>query len=159
MFQFLWLRRWLLNFASSKPHQTETLGRLIPFPTSEARADGTEAARGGQEKARERAGNMAVKIPLVLTQDPDLKLYQTQLAKALTPITQNPINFGTALTEITLTSGSVTTVPTTLDRPLQGWFLTRVRSQATIWETVTQTTDKTLALNTSATVVVDLWVF
>lgn len=102
---------------------------------------------------------MATKIPIVKTEDKDFTNFQTQLGKSLQPILDNPINFGVALTEITLTSGSVNNVPTTLNRMLQGWFITRLRGQATVWDTGAASYNQTLDLNTSATVVVDLWVF
>lgn len=103
---------------------------------------------------------MAIKIPLVVTQDKDLNLFQTQLGSALQPVLANPINLGVQLTKIALASGQ-TTVPTTLNRNLQGWFLTRVRASATIWDSQDSnpTPNQTLILNSTAATVVDLWVY
>lgn len=103
---------------------------------------------------------MALKIPLVVTQNKDLNNFQTQLGSVLQPILNNPIVLGTALKNVALNNGS-TTIPTTINRTLQGWFLTRVRGQATVWDSQDSnpSPSQTLLLNSNAAVVVDIWVF
>ena len=48
-----------------------------------------------------------------------------------------------------------------LDRPVVGWMVVRQRSSATVWDEQDENPSpaKTLRLNASSTVVVDLWVF
>lgn len=103
---------------------------------------------------------MSVKIPQVNNKDKDFQLFQTQQGKVLQPLLSNPINFGVSLTSVTLVTGS-NTIPHKLNRTLQGWFMTRQRAQATVWDEQDTNPNKnsTLILNTTANVVVDLWVF
>lgn len=103
---------------------------------------------------------MANNIQLVVTQDKDLNSFQTQLQTSMQPILANPINYGVQLKSVSLINGQ-TTVPTTINRALQGWFLTRIRAQATIWDSQDTNTNpnQSLILNSNAAVVVDLWVY
>lgn len=103
---------------------------------------------------------MAIKIPLVVTTDKDLHTFQTQLAKSLQPVLSNPINLGTQLTNVSLING-VTVVNHMLGRPLQGWFLTRVRAQCQVWDSqdTNASPAQTLILNSSAAAVVDMWCY
>lgn len=103
---------------------------------------------------------MAIKIPLAITQNRELNTYQTQLGKSLQPILSNPINEGIAITNVVLINGQ-TSVNTGLNRPLQGWFITRVRAAATVYDSqdTNPSPNNTLILNSNAAVTVDLWVF
>lgn len=66
----------------------------------------------------------------------------------------------TKLTGVALIAGRVNLVRTGLGSPVVGYSLTRVRGQATIWDTQdTNTTPGYLALWTSSGVSVDLEVF
>ncbi len=71
------------------------------------------------------------------------------------------ISNGNLLRNISLLTGTVNNVSHKLGRELVGYTIVRQRAQAQIWDT--QDTNifkiKTLALNTDADVVVDLWVF
>lgn len=100
---------------------------------------------------------MAIKIPLVVTADKDLNLFQTQLGKSLQPIISNPILDGTMLNGISLASGA-TTFPTNLNRTQQGWFLTDVNGAATIYRSQ-PFNDSTLTLTSNAAVTANIWVF
>lgn len=81
---------------------------------------------------------------------------QTQLLELFGNVADVPVR----LTNVALVAGSVNLVPTTLQSALVGWRLTRVRAQATIWDTqATNTNASTLALWTSANVSVDVEVF
>lgn len=103
---------------------------------------------------------MSSKIPLVQTDDKDLNLFQTQLGKTMTPILETPLNYGVLLKDIVLSTGQ-NVVPTRLERVLQGWMIVRQRAQAQVWDTqdLNTTPNKTLLLNASTAVTVDLWVF
>lgn len=109
---------------------------------------------------------MAVKLPLLQAQDPVMNRYQTQLQGALMPITNNPAAIAQQVMvsgspNITLTTGAPNVIPIGLSSPLQGWFLTRNKSQAVVWDSQdsNSTPDKTLVLNTSANTVVQIMVF
>lgn len=99
---------------------------------------------------------------LAQVQSNDLKLEQIQAANrtASQSSRSNPINGGTILTSISLSSGD-NTIPHKLSQKLQGWFIVRIRGAATIYDKQdsNQSQDKTLVLNSSAAVTVDIFVF
>lgn len=104
---------------------------------------------------------MATKA-LAQVQSNDLKLEQIQAASrvATQSSRSNPINGGTILTSISLDSGD-NTIPHKLSQKLQGWFIVRIRDAATIYDKQDDNPnqDKTLVLNSSASVTVDIFVF
>lgn len=104
---------------------------------------------------------MATKA-LAQVQSNDLKLEQMQAATRTATQSQrsNPINGGTILTEVALKSGD-NTISHKLSQRLQGWFIVRLRSSATIYDKQdsNKNQDKTLVLNSSADVTVDIFVF
>lgn len=76
---------------------------------------------------------------------------------------QRPTNLlaaGVILEKISLIAGN-NTINHKLDRNLQGWFIIRQRSSASIYDKQdsNQIPDKTLILNSSADVTVDIFVF
>lgn len=114
---------------------------------------------------------MSIKLPLLNAQDPVMNRYQTQLQGALAAITNNPAAVaqqvmvkdanGNLTPNITLTSGSVNVIPIGLFASLQGWTITRIKSQAIVWDTQdsNSTPSQTLNLNTSANTVIQLSVW
>lgn len=114
---------------------------------------------------------MSVKLPLLNAADPVMNRYQTQLQGSLAPITNNAAavaqqvmikdSQGNMTPNIILISGTVNVIPIGLSATLQGWTLTRIKGQATIWDTQdsNSTPSQTLNLNTSANVVVQLAVW
>lgn len=99
-------------------------------------------------------------LPLFQTSFKDLQLLQTNWSKQLNPVLAQPINQGTILTEVSLTTGD-NTINTGLNRKLQGWIIIRQRALASIYDKQdnNSTPSQTLILNSSAAVVVDLLVF
>lgn len=101
-------------------------------------------------------------IPLVKYQsdDPGFNLFQTNLQKTLLPIVGNPLMDGVLLERVMLASGS-NQVPHRLGRRLIGWFVTRLRSSVTIYDTQDTNTlpNQFLTLVASGTATVDLFVF
>lgn len=99
---------------------------------------------------------------LANVQSNDLKLEQIQAANrtASQGARTNPINSGTILTGIALKSGD-NTVSHKLSQNLQGWFIVRLRGAATIYDKQdsNKNQSKTLVLNSSADVTVDIFVF
>ena len=101
-----------------------------------------------------------MRIRRLNTNDRIIGQIQDNIANVLEPITNIPLNYGVRLTNVILTSGS-NTVNHGLNRTLLGWFVTRQRSSATIYDTQDSNTNptKTLILVASANVTVDLFVF
>lgn len=106
----------------------------------------------------------SIKIPYQQITDPPqarvLNLFQTQLASALSPITNLPMCKSTILTNKALAAGA-NTIQTQLGYPLSGFYIIRQRAQADIWDSQDGNSDpsNTLILNSSAAVVVDLVIF
>ncbi len=102
---------------------------------------------------------MAIKLPYQQTDSRQFNQFQQALGAALMPITQNPIAAATILSNITLNAGS-NNVPIGLQQPLIGWFLVRLRGNATVWDSNDgNTNNQILVLNSTATVVVDIAIF
>jgi hypothetical protein len=85
---------------------------------------------------------------------------QTSWASQLNPLLNLPLNNGIVLENIQLASGS-NTINHKLGRNLNGWFITRQRSAATIYDTQDSNPNpsQTLVLNASAGVTVNIFVF
>lgn len=85
---------------------------------------------------------------------------QTILVRTLNPVFQMSLMGGNLLTSQTLTAGA-NSINHGLGRNLVGWIITRLRASATIYDTqdTNSTPSMTLALNSSAPVVVDIYVF
>lgn len=99
----------------------------------------------------------ANRLPQKLT----LEQLQNRWSSLIDPVLMNPVNNSLLLKNISLVSGA-NVINHKLGRPLQGWFVTRMRSVAiSIYDTQdsNQMPDLTLTLNASAPCVVDLTVF
>ena len=85
---------------------------------------------------------------------------QENVDAALVPLQRSKILDGILLRNVSLTSG-VNEVSHRLDRRLTGWLVVRQRASANIWDEqdTNVTATKTLRLQASVDVVVDLWVF
>jgi hypothetical protein len=98
-------------------------------------------------------------IPKVLTQNRDVNQLQDNLGKAISDLNNVPFNSGILLQEIDLVVGD-NTVYTTLPQVLTGWVITRQGAVSDIYDKQsTNTNPKTLILNSSAIVTVDVFVF
>jgi len=99
-------------------------------------------------------------LPIYKSDDQSLTLLQTAWATQLNPVLALPQNSGVILKNVRLAIGD-NTINHRLGRNLQGWQLIRVRAAATIYDKqdANQLKDLTLVLNSSAVVVVDLFVF
>lgn len=87
-------------------------------------------------------------------------LFQSNVANQLNPILRNPLTNTSILKEISLTTGS-NTINHLLGKKLQGWYIVRQRSAASIFDTQDSNPQPqlTLTLTTSADVVCDVAVF
>ena len=96
----------------------------------------------------------------MLPQKLPLPMMQTQWAQQLDPIIANPTVNNLVLQNVALVSGT-NVINHKLGRKLQGWYTSRIRANATIYDNQdgNQTPQLTLVLIASADVVVDLVVF
>ena len=80
---------------------------------------------------------------------------------ALTPITGSKIIDGLLLKDVVLTTGSINSVPHRLNRELLGYIIVMKTATSDVWDSQNVNTfkNKTLNLNCSADVIVNLWVF
>jgi hypothetical protein len=99
-------------------------------------------------------------LPIFQTSVRELSQMQTQWSKQINPALASPIYQGQQLEGIALVSGA-NVVNHGLGRVLQGWWVVRQRSSASIYDTQdsNQMPQLTLTLNSSAPVSVDLWVY
>lgn len=99
-------------------------------------------------------------LPTYKSDDNSFTLLQTSWSSQLNPLLALPQSSGVILKSITLAAGD-NTINHKLGRDLQGWQLIRVRAAATIYDKQdsNQLKSRTLILNSSAPVVVDLFVF
>lgn len=106
------------------------------------------------------ASNTLPKFNVTNTQDSDLAKVQRDLVRVLQPVFNTPTLGGNLLTEQALAVGP-NSINHGLGRNLNGWQIVRQRAQASIWDSQdsNQTPNLTLALNSSAAVVCDIYVF
>jgi hypothetical protein len=99
-------------------------------------------------------------LPIYKTVDTSFTLMQTAWANKLNPVIDLPQSSGVIIKNVSLKTGD-NTIDHRLNRDLQGWQLIRVRAAATIYDKqdANQLKDRTLVLNSSAPVIVDLFVF
>lgn len=99
-------------------------------------------------------------LPIFQTASKDLSLLQTNWAQQLNPVIQLPINSGSILQNILLSTG-LNVVNHKLGRKLQGWFIVRQNAVANVYDSqdVNPYPDLTLFLNSSADVMINLFVF
>lgn len=99
-------------------------------------------------------------LPKLKAQDPAMDMLQTTWAQQIDPVLRQPILQGNLLKNVALASGA-NVVNHKLGRKLQGWFITRLRASATVYDTQdsNNTPALTLALQSSAAVVADIYVF
>lgn len=99
-------------------------------------------------------------LAIFQTDDKSVQLLQTSWAASLNPVLANPMSNGSLIRNVALASGA-NAINHKLGRKLQGWCVTRVRAAATIYDTQdsNQHPELTLALNASAPVTVDIYVF
>lgn len=100
------------------------------------------------------------KLPQFQNDDMAFQQMQNQWASILDPVVGAPIVNGQVLIGVQLVSGS-NIINHKLTRTLKGWFITRMRAPATIYDTqdTNAVQDVTLNLVSSALVTVDIYVF
>lgn len=86
---------------------------------------------------------------------------QNNIEQYAQPITASQIIDGVLLKSVTLSSATTTVVDHKLGRKLLGWTIVRKRADSRVWDSQdsNKAQDRTLWLECSADVVVDIWVF
>lgn len=99
-------------------------------------------------------------ISKVQTDNREVNQLQSNMLSQVNSLSQNAISNGTILSNIALKTGD-NDVNTKLGRKLIGWIIIRQRSAATFYDKqdTNKNPDKTLVLNSSADVTVDIYVF
>lgn len=87
--------------------------------------------------------------------------FQENVGAVFEEIGNKEILRGVLIKNISLVSGTPTEVPHLLGRELVGYLVIRKRSQSDVWDSqdANKLKNKTLILNCSANVVIDLWCF
>jgi hypothetical protein len=93
-----------------------------------------------------------------LPQKLSLEMMQQRWAGILNPVIANSILDGVAVGPIQLNANIPMDIPTTLDRTVQGWFLTDNSSNSVVWRTQ-PFNDKLLTLQASVVTTVSLWIY
>lgn len=104
---------------------------------------------------------MLKKIKKVFSEDREVNQLQENIEQVITPIIDKQILDGIIIKSISLIAGQDNPISHKLSRPLRGWVIVRKREQSDIWDTQDTNTQKsrTLNLQCSTNVTVDLWVF
>lgn len=99
-------------------------------------------------------------LPQFQSDDVPFQLMQNAWATAINPILTNPVSVGAVLKNVPLIVGA-NVINHKLGRKLQGWYITRKRTQAGVYDTqdTNGMPDLTLQLVSDAVVTVDLYVF
>ena len=99
------------------------------------------------------------KLPQFKEGPSSFQLMQTRWGTLIDPVISNPINQGNLIQNVVLSSSSI--INHGLGRNLQGWFLTRLRGNATVFDRqdINTIPDKTLLLTASSGVPADIYVF
>lgn len=103
---------------------------------------------------------MIKRIAQVQSEDRVISQLQQNITASVNPILDNPLVDGVLLQGVNLNAGT-TTVNHKLSRKLVGWFLTRQRALANIYDTQDSNSipDRTLDLVSDAAVTVDIYCF
>lgn len=106
--------------------------------------------------------NMAIKdLKKISSTTEELARMQSNLENWAASVQKSGLSNGVQLTGILLNVGVVNNIEHKLGRQLQGWIVVGQNANAQIWDSQDANTFKTkfLALQSSANVTVNLWVF
>lgn len=105
---------------------------------------------------------MALKgVDVIRTPDRVLNAVQEGIQSAFRPLIAKEILDGVLLVGVGVTAGTPLILSHTLARTLQGWIVVGRNANAVVWDSqaTNPTPERTLILNASATVTLNLWVF
>lgn len=99
-------------------------------------------------------------LPIFITSDRSFVQMQNQWSAQLQPLLNGPLNSGLLLQNVLLVPGD-NAVNHKLDRRLVGWFITRKRNAAALFDKQDSNSFPalTLALNSDIDTMVDIYVF
>ncbi len=97
---------------------------------------------------------------MISAEDKDVNKVQDNINTSLSAVLSKEIVDGILLKEVDLVTGT-NVISHKLNRKIEGWIIVRKRATADIWDSQdsSNTRDRTLTLESSADVTVDLWIF
>lgn len=97
----------------------------------------------------------------VKSQDRIVNQIQDNVEQVLSPLLRALISDGRLIENILIETGTPKSINHGLGRKLRGWMVTSKNSNADIWDSqsTNKLSSKTLILNSSANVIISLWVF
>lgn len=100
-------------------------------------------------------------LKLIKAADKELSRLQSNLEQWAASVLKAGLSDGVLLESVSLSTGDTNAVQHKLGRAPRGWIIVRQRANANIWDSQDANVFKTksLALECSADVIVDLWVF
>jgi hypothetical protein len=100
-------------------------------------------------------------LKLVSTRNPEMSRLQSNLEQWAASVILAGLNDGVLLEAVSLSTGGTNAIEHKLNREPRGWIIVRKRANANVWDSQDANVFKTksLALECSANVTVDLWVF
>lgn len=93
----------------------------------------------------------------VATNDHKLNQIQNNMEQAITPVLDKAIIDGILLKDIAITTGSVDIVDHKLGRTPLGYIVVKRSANSVIWDSATNS--RSISLNCSANVTINLWIF
>lgn len=101
---------------------------------------------------------MKSEVPFIQQQGFENNQMQQNLVQKLNLLSKIPIFDGSMLTSISLSIGD-NKISHKLQRKYQGWFLTKIDAASNIYQVAADDESQFLTLNSSASAVVNIWVF
>lgn len=100
-------------------------------------------------------------MKLIQTNDRLIQQFQTNVREVVDPLINNPITNGVFINKITLLAGITNVIPTTLNKNLTGWMVSRLNANSIIWDSqdLNTTPNQNLQLHCSADCIISLYVF
>jgi len=82
---------------------------------------------------------------------------QENVEQAINPLLKNPLLDGVLIKDVKITTGTTLMLSHRLSRKAQGYIITKQNANAIIWNG--ELGERTLELNSSANVTIDVWIY
>lgn len=102
---------------------------------------------------------MLPQIPLLNTGDYKLDQIQKNIAQAVSNILKIPYLNGSEIKNVSLLSSDVNSINHKLGRKYQGYFITSLNANSTVWISNTNESETTINLSCSADCSINIWVY
>lgn len=100
-------------------------------------------------------------MKLIHSEDRLINQFQTNVREVVEPLAENALAGGVLLQNVALLTGVTNVIPTTLNKNLTGWLVTRLSANSVIWDSqaTNPTPSQNLQLLCSANCLVSLYLF